>query len=213
MTCVSAMDNLKNRCKDMPIDGTSFTRALSRCEISDCRGICCYDGVYLDPAEEARLVALVDARCADFAALGANLPDQVVETGTIRDHEVGRKTVSRPLNANAAPTDFPADFERTECVFQLNNRHCALQALAIRDGLHPWTYKPLSCWLFPITIHFGKIELRGETDADYDHCVTNTRCGRTCTGGQPALGVLAEELRYLGEILGRDLVAEAESQL
>ena len=38
--------------------------------------------------------------------------------------------------------------------------------------------------------------------------VCRTPCGETCTGGEPAWKVLAEELEYLGSLGGRDLLEE-----
>jgi hypothetical protein len=110
--------------------------------------------------------------------------------------------------------DYPAHFEETACVFLMNDSRCGLQVLANRDGKHPWYYKPFSCWLLPIKIWKSEIHLyTDETDPfrfpDYEGFTSRTCCGRTSESGLSAAEVLKPELEYLGRLLGRDLVAEA----
>ena len=51
-----------------------------------------------------------------------------------------------------------------------------------------------------------------ETDPNrfpgYDGYVCQTHCGRTSTDGQPARELFRDELEFLGQLLGRDLVTE-----
>ncbi len=211
MTFEAIATSLREKCVAMPVDARSFARPLARCSLADCRGMCCYDGVYLDAPTEAAIGVIAQARRPAFQDMGLDLPATVVVDGYVGGVLCGRKTATRPWTPDVV--DFPAHFNRTCCVFHLDDGRCGLQVLAVRDGLHPWYYKPPSCWLFPITIHSGTIRIFDETsdpsryDA-YAGFVAYTRCGATCPTGQPAIEVLTDELRYLGDIVGRDLVAE-----
>jgi hypothetical protein len=86
-------------------------------------------------------------------------------------------------------------------------------------GRHPWYFKPVKCWMHPITLEGesrGVLLLHDErTDPyrfpGYEGFVSQIFCGRTCLGGAPASVVLADELTFLSRIVGRDLIAEATS--
>ncbi len=180
--------------------------------------MCCYDGVYLDAPHEAAIAVIAQARRSAFAAMGLDLPDAVVVDGFVGGVLFGRKTATRPWAAKEAVPDFPEHFNQTSCVFHLDDGRCGLQVLALRDGVHPWAYKPAPCWLFPINIHSGVIRIFDETNDPsryeaYKGFVTHTRCGQTCAEGKSAIEVFADELRYLGDIVGRDLIAEAGAQM
>jgi hypothetical protein len=96
-----------------------------------------------------------------------------------------------------------------------------LQLLSVHTGRHPWYYKPVKCWMHPITLEGDSratLVLHNEqTDPyrfpAYDGFVSRIFCGRTCSGGAPASVVLADELTFLSRIVGRDLVAEATDAL
>jgi hypothetical protein len=211
MTLEPIATSLREKCALMSVDAQSFARPLARCTLADCRGMCCYDGVYLDAPTEAAIDLIARARRPAFQDMGLDLPGTVVVDGFVGGVLAGRKTATRPWTPDVA--DFPTHFNRTCCVFHLDDGRCGLQVLAVGDGLHPWSYKPPSCWLFPITIHSGTIRIFDEaSDPSRYHAyagfVAYTRCGATCDTGQPAAQVLADELRYLGDIVGRDLIGD-----
>ncbi len=180
--------------------------------------MCCYDGVYLDAPTEAAITVIAAARRPEFAAMGLDLPYAVVVDGFVGGVLSGRKTATRPWAADEAMPGFPAHFEKTFCVFRLDDGRCGLQVLAVQDGLHPWAYKPTACWLFPISIRGDAIRIYDETNDPsryeaYSGFVTYTGCGQTCAGGRPAAEVFTDELQYLGDIIGRDLIAEVNDQV
>ena len=217
MTFEAVRSALRQKCADMPIDGESFARRVAQCALPDCRGMCCYDGVHLDAPTEAAVTILAQTRRPELTAMGLDLPDAVVVDGYVGGVPYGRKTATRAWAVDAVVKDVPEHFTRTCCVFHLDDGRCGLQVLAVQDGVHPWTYKPSSCWLFPITIHGGTIKIFNKTNDPsrfeaYKGFVEYTRCGQTCAAGQPAIEVLTDELRYLGEVIGRDLVAEVVGQ-
>ena len=97
---------------------------LSVCDIRQCEGRCCYDGVYLLPGEESFLRELV----ARVPALAAQLPREFIVDGIWNGQSLGRKTATRPVNYQA--TDFPPHFTRTRCVFSDAVGLCELEKLA-----------------------------------------------------------------------------------
>lgn len=209
--------------REMSIDFDALSRPLSRCDLAKCRGTCCHDGVYLS-SEEARVIReLSKSARTELEERGAKLPEQTVVYGKWRDVTSGPKTATRPEAMSRKADRFPEHFPDTNCVFLLPDARCSLQVYAVDCGLHPWHFKPLTCWLHPLSITAGpdrkpRLTLYSEeTDPqrfpDYDGFVCRTHCGRTSDGGEPAWRVLREELQELGAIGGRDLVGEIEESL
>jgi hypothetical protein len=210
---------LKETLAGARLDRPSFARPLSRCRIESCRGMCCYDGVYVDEstAEVLRRVAREEAPF--FRDLGLSLPPEVIVQGEWEGLVSGLKTAVVPRPFSAEVDGFPAHFEDTACVFLLPDGRCSLQALSLARGRHPWYYKPSTCWLHPITIEPATddagptVRLESEaTDpyrqADYPGYAPQTFCGRFGPAGRPGSEVLAPELAFLGAIAGRDFLAE-----
>jgi hypothetical protein len=202
----------------MKVDADSLQRPLRRCDLARCGGTCCHDGVYLGPEEAEVLRGVVAEARGEIEAMGLKLPSLVVVYGSWRDITSGPKTAVRHVPRHGVVEDYPAHFPETACVFLLEDARCALQSLAMQRSLPPWFYKPLTCWMHPLA--FDGIEDGGpvltlhheENDPqrfpDYDGFACRTPCGKTCAGGEPAWKVLEDELRYLGEVGGRDLVGE-----
>ncbi len=205
------------------LDLEALQRPLARCELSACGGTCCHDGVYLS-SEEARVIRkLGEERREDLNGLGIDLPERVVVYGKWRDAASGPKTATKAVAMHEKVSDYPQHFPDTNCVFLLPDARCALQVMAVDEGKHPWHYKPLTCWLHPLSItsgpnHKPMLTLYSEdTDPqrypDYDGFVCRTHCGKTREGGEPAWQVLRWEIETLGKIGGRDLIAEIEKEL
>ncbi len=209
---------LRRRLAAAVVDVGSVSRRLKRCEITLCQGMCCYDGVYVSEAS-ARAVEEIARRHADFlAGLGLRLPGRVIVEGDWPWRRGGLKTAVQPRPFSRKVPGFPAHFRDTACVFLAPDGRCALQVLSAHLGRHPWYYKPIKCWMHPITIQ-GEDEARlvlpsYETDPfrfpGYDGFVSQIFCGKTCLRGEPAAAVLREELRFLSQIVGRDLVNETQ---
>ncbi len=171
---------------------------LSACDVRQCEGRCCYDGVYLQSNEESFLRELV-ARAPELAA---KLPEEFIIDGWWEGENMGRKTATRPVEYAAA--DFPAHFTRTRCVFSDAAGFCELEKFARARGQHPWSYKPTTCWMFPLQDEDGKpVEpVRGPEDdpyrtpqyAGYASCLP---CGRHDAQGQPWKKSLHREIAYL----------------
>jgi hypothetical protein len=170
---------------------------LSACDIRQCEGRCCYDGVYLLPAEEQFLRELV----ARVPALAAVLPAEFIVDGWWNGRHLGRKTATRPVDYKAV--DFPAHFTRTRCVFSDEAGYCELEKLARSRDQHPWTFKPTTCWMFPLQDEGGAPAepVRGPEDdpyvtADYAGYASCVSCGRHDSAGLPWRQALAREIEY-----------------
>jgi hypothetical protein len=169
---------------------------LKQCDISVCEAMCCYDGVYLGDGEEARITQVVQEN-PDFFSF---LPDEFI-VDYCRGRSSGRKTAIGPHDYQ--DPHFPAHFTRTMCVFNLPDARCSLQVLATQRGEHPWTYKPMSCYLHPL-LHRGSQVVPPPIDQsddpqkidgeDYPGYPTYTLCGRHREDGLPWREVLSEEL-------------------
>lgn len=204
--------------RDARLDIAALKQPLTRCDLSQCQGTCCHDGVYLETDEAATLQTLAADKASFFKSLGLDLPAKVVVFGKWREESAGPKTATRLDAMSAKTSGYPAHFPDTQCVFMLDNRRCSLQVLAESEGRHRWFYKPFTCWLHPIAINgvAGQSELtlyNRQTDPhnfeDYDGFVSRTPCGQIRENcGAPAWQVLDEEFAMLEEISARPLREE-----
>jgi hypothetical protein len=200
--------------RDAKLNIPALSKPLSRCDLSQCQGTCCHDGVYLDTDEAETIRNLTNTKREFFEKLGLNLPEQTVIYGKWREESAGPKTATRAEAMSEKTADYPAHFADTQCVLMLDDRRCSLQVLAESEGLHRWYYKPFTCWLHPLSIggsqSQSEITLHDrESDPhnfpDYDGFVSRTPCGQIRECGQPAWQVLDEEFAMLEQISGRNL--------
>jgi hypothetical protein len=76
-------------------------------------------------------------------------------------------------------------------------------------AVHPWSYKPASCWLHPISVRDGELRLHDALSDPYNlegypGYASATMCGSIC-GTKLAREVLRPELDYLAAIIGKEL--------
>jgi hypothetical protein len=170
---------------------------LKTCDIHACEAMCCHDGVYLEADDEAALQAIVERE----PELRARLPEVYVVEGHWNGEHLGRKTATRPhdyLNPG-----YPAHFPRTRCVFADAVGFCELEKLARGRGEHPWTYKPFTCWMFPLEDDDGKAVPPPVLARDdpyrtkgYPGYVSLVPCGRHDANGKPWSAALEQELKF-----------------
>jgi len=200
------------------VDAASFQRPVKRCQISACRGMCCYDGVYVSREAAAVIERVAREHAGFFAGLDLRLPDRVIVEGDWTWKRGGLKTAVTHRPFSTMVEGFPLHFTDTACVFLAGDGRCSLQLLSVSQGRDPWYYKPMKCWQHPMTLEGGaNAVLRLHSDRTdpyrfpgYDGFVSRIFCGRTCPEGAPAAVVLADELRFLSRIVGRDFLAEAQ---
>lgn len=200
------------------IDVPALSRKISPCDLGDCHGVCCHDGVYLGPDEAKIIDQLVAKNRSDFEALGLDLPNPVIVFGNWRDLISGLKTATRSEPMSAMVEEYPEHFPDTACVFLMTDGRCGLQQFAADRDLHPWYFKPATCWIHPLSIVqrsdapplltlFDR-ESDPQNLPDYDGFVSRTHCGRVDDCGTPAFEVLSGELEMLGRLGRRDLLGE-----
>ena len=140
----------------IPLDVRSLRRPMTRCALEQCKGMCCYDGVYLHDDEPTRLQTLAAQETEFFQTIGLDLPARVVVESAWRGVIAGPKTAVKPANLSERVPGFPAHFANSACVFHLDDGRCGLQLLSLAHGKHPWFYKPTTCWLRPLMLLPGR---------------------------------------------------------
>lgn len=211
---------LRERLQEAAVDHDSFERQISLCDLASCRATCCHDGVFLSE-EEAEMMREMMAEHGDrFSGYGV----EVSSSAVVSDEHGVHRTATRPSEGEERASDFPAHFLKTRCVFLDDQHRCTWQRLAGDLGKPAWFFKPIGCWLHPLTLRpvnrvGGRPVLRlpgveddplaGEGYPGFASC---TPCGRVCDAGRPASEVLRPELEALSEIGGRDFVGEVEAE-
>jgi Fe-S-cluster containining protein len=208
-TAFSATERLlRSAFAEAELNVSSFTRRLAPCSLTRCGGTCCAEGASLNAEEALVLQQITRKHRPFFLQLITDFPEHPV----VHEDEIHRTAV-KPRSFREQVADYPEHFPETACTFLLEDGRCALQCKAEADGKHPWTYKPLACWLHPISLSGDRIELVDEqTDPHPGGFGSQTHCGRTSLCGSAAHEVLAAELSFLGAILERDLLAELRGQ-
>ena len=202
---------LRRQLREAALDHDSFVTPLRICELATCRATCCHDGVILETEEREIIDGVIRSRAERLAAYGWREPEWIATEGR------RVRSVTKPATEDELAAGFPAHFPRTRCVFLDAGHRCVLQRLAADEGRHPWFWKPISCWMHPLVLRSrgGRPMLTLPAGGDdpsaapgYPGFSSHTPCGIPCPDAPPARDTLAPELRLLGEISGRDLLAE-----
>lgn len=193
------------------LDARSFERPLTRCDVRDCLGQCCTEGTSLGDEEVHVLRELVVLERDFFESHGITNVENLIQSSG-RPGAGGRTLVRDRLIGEVA-ADYPERFGHAACAFLVDGGRCAFQVLAAERGQSPWRFKPVRCWLHPISLHDGVIAVADNIPADATENARSqvTRCSRTHTNGTPARELLHEEIQWLGAILARDLNAELQA--
>ena len=133
-------DYLADTVSDLPNDALLPGFACAGCESK-----CCYDGVYLLDEEIPKIQSFVESNREYYSFL----PKKYIVDGDWEGLSQYKKTEKIPFRYSC--TDFPAHFTQTRCVFALSDGRCSLQTRAVELFMHPWKYKPMACWVFPLT--------------------------------------------------------------
>ena len=123
---------------------TSSSCRLERCTLSQCEAMCCYDGVYFMNEEEEAAIRYV---VKEFPGHFPSVPEEFVQNGYWQGQFFGRKTLTVPHTYQNP--DYPKHFAQTRCVFAEADGTCSLETLARSKSIHPWTFKPSTCWIHP----------------------------------------------------------------
>ncbi|MGI2901736.1 hypothetical protein [Tolypothrix sp. VBCCA 56010] len=239
LTNFTAYPQTEQACRDelsqATVDIDSFKQNRQRCSLSSCDGMCCYNGVNVNQETAEIIQRVVEEEADFFKNLGLDLPTQVIiddqeyEDLTVENVEWKglcsvKKTALKEKPYSILINDYPKHFRNTVCVFTLDDVRCGLQELSKAKGLHPWYYKPFTCWIFPILIASGEnqpqISLPSpETEPwylpeyEFYGYFTKAFCGKPSDCGQVGYILLQEELKFLSEIVGRNFVEEIQDSV
>ncbi|UCG34713.1 MAG: hypothetical protein JSW17_04260 [Candidatus Omnitrophota bacterium] len=182
---------------------------------SECYGMCCSLYVGLTQEEADVLKKLAIEKAEEFRKIGVKLPEKVV----VYDPQSNRNYLNKRRRSfgqlagivhtllRRAHKNYPLTFKLFKdftytCVFSLDSGDCALQRLALAESHHPWYYKPLNCWKYPLSINNGILSV---FDREVNPCFP---CNQDNKSNGRAVEVLKEELAFLGKIIERDLISE-----
>jgi hypothetical protein len=147
--------------------------------------------------EEAFLTELVNK----LPELKSILPKEFIVDGYWQGEFYGRKTATRPHEYRNL--NFPKHFTKTRCVFADNDGYCELEKISRNKGIHPWTFKPATCWLFPLGVKNGEVQPPPANSTDdpfkfdgYDGYVTKVPCGQHQDDGDDWKISLSKEIKY-----------------
>ncbi|MEN8907398.1 MAG: hypothetical protein ABF289_15685 [Clostridiales bacterium] len=173
---------------------------LKGCNLDNCDGICCYEGVYMNNEDEEEFIKKVVDDNKDYFSF---LPEVFIKDNNWNDKILGRKVVTRPYKTKMK--DYPKHFGKTMCSFSSGNGICSLQKLATDSDMHPWKYKPKTCWMFPVMgFYFGipmsppKKEDKDPSyiDDSYPGYVKYLPCGKESDKGEPWYRVYKQGIIY-----------------
>ena len=190
--------------RTVELDVESFSATYSVCELGQCQGMCCYDGVFLEAPEVTVVNALLREHQSRFHSLGIDLTEPVLEPGERESGRKGIRTRRVPFVYRESAA-LPDHFNRTACVFRCHDGRCALQQLGADLGEDPWSYKPMGCWMHPLTLTLGprpRLSVSAQGRDTFSAC---TQCGLRRERGESGYRVFRRELEVLSDILDQDL--------
>ncbi|MBD2690672.1 hypothetical protein [Anabaena catenula] len=239
LTNFTAYPQTEQACRDelsqANLDIDSFKQHRQRCSLSSCHGMCCHYGVHVNQETVETIQKVVEEEAEFFKSIGLDLPKEVIiDDEEYEDFPVEKfewnamisvkKTALKEKPFSRLVNDYPKHFKDTACVFLLDDSRCGLQELSKAKGLHPWYYKPLPCWLFPIFIAPGENQPeiflpRPEAEPwylpqyDFDGFFTKVPCGQYSECGQIGYILFQEELKFLSAIVGRNFGQEIQDAI
>ncbi|MEM9480227.1 MAG: DUF3109 family protein [Verrucomicrobiota bacterium] len=206
----AAERELREQVRRARVDFSAMAIPLRQCDLSSCRATCCHDGVILGPDEMSIMERMMEKSGDVLRSYEWNPPH-------VFTRRKGRwKSLSLTAEPGQLAATYPKHFPKTRCVFLDEQHRCVWQRLAIDSGEEPWFWKPISCWMHPLRVRREEdggfvLTLNRNEGPGFE---SDTPCGGASGGcGLPAWKVLSEELRWLGEIGGRDLLGEIEASL
>jgi hypothetical protein len=177
--------------RGLRVDPVLFTPIFrSDCAMRNCNGNCCAEGVLLDPADKARILAHTDM--------------------ILRHLEPGMETdPAHWFDGDVQPDiDFPSGVcegtRATErgCVFLDHAGLCSLQKAAAHEGMDRFALKPFYCVAYPLTMDAGVLTLEDPDFTNRPAC-----CSAVSPGALTALDVCREEFEH---VLGKEGTNEFE---
>ena len=176
--------NFTKRINGLYIDPKIFTFSFG----CNCSGECCHYGVYTDLKEHDTILKIKDKLLPLF-------------------DETQNKELDKWFEPPEEDEDFESDVAvgteviNGKCTFLDKEGLCTLQKLANIEGVHKWTYKPMYCILFPLTIYEGALTI------DDEHIKRLKSCNPNLAVDTSIFDACREELIYF---MGEDNFNELE---
>ncbi len=160
---------------------------IRRCDIRDCQGTCCTDGVWVDLGQAQRIAEQADL-IAPFLPPERRDPSRWFdELHEDADMPSGRYTGTTLVKDPSHPHGETCVFLRPE------DRYCAIQAACVADGRPAWDLKPYYCCLFPLVDEHEGGTRRLMLDSDNPLFERGGGCHAACEQPQVVFQVYAEE--------------------
>lgn len=123
-----------------------------RCVLTECRGACCVDGIWVDVGHVQRILAHADAIAPHLSDEYRGDPDRWFGDDTWEHNDfpsgIGIPTATGPR---------PGDPARNGCVFLRTDHGCGLQVASEALGLGWPGLKPFDCATYPILRSEGEL--------------------------------------------------------
>lgn len=171
----------------------------------DCCSMCCYDGVYVSKKEEENITSFI----AENPTMFEGIPSVITEESAWENMISGRKTLTKHYKSKNP--QYPAHFNDTMCIFARGDGACMLQKAATALELHPWKFKPMSCWMFPLDVGPDDKILPPPASLEedpnyipgkYDGYVSALPCGQFDPNGKLWTDVYYNEIEFYDHICG-----------
>ena len=160
------------------------SRRVARCQIDECRALCCSHGVYVDLADAGRIVD-------EAELIQPHLREENRDVDNWFDGDVGADAdFPSGYRVGTQVVPEPTKLDGTTCVFLRSDNRCGLQVASVAAGRHPWDLKPFYCALYPLILIGDRIQL----DDDNSLYQNNATCHRTPSVPVPLYLTLKEEL-------------------
>ena len=183
-----------------------------------CFGMCCSLYVGITSQEKEVYEDLVKNKKHLFDSINIKLPKKIIATDTERNiffiykkHRGFKQLLNIILKILSSSDKFSIlnmnlfrDFSHT-CVFAMPDGTCSLQKIAELEGKHPWFYKPINCWKYPL-----KIDSNGVLSVYDTNVKTFFPCNMECNKNYRSWEVLKDEIEFLSQIIQIDILKKVK---
>jgi hypothetical protein len=181
-----------------------LSEKLRRCTLDECHGACCVVGVWVDTREVADIMANSRLIIPHMPSDSRNQSEWFAPIEDNDKHSPTGKVIHTAIENRAN------HYGGTACIFWREDAKCALQVAAVKNGLHPWRFKPYYCILHPLDQdETGRITL----DEAEELLNEPGSCLRSSERSIPLIDTFEEELRYLlGDKAYKAIKSSTENQ-
>lgn len=166
-------------------------KAITRCQIIECKGGCCADGVWVDMGQAQTIL-----RHAELIAPFMPEDRRNTEQWFAERYDDDPAFPSGEYTGTTTVVDHTHP-GGTTCVFlRPEDRYCAIQAASLAKGMEAWQLKPHYCCLFPLVDDYEDSTSTKTLLLDSENTLFNQGggCYRNCETTEYVFQIYAEEL-------------------